>query len=79
MTRVRFGVFASSFAANMELRQSTIDCEESHPQAYQVVFDSFNVDDGLTGRDSVEDAIELRKELQQLFNSGGGYPTEMER
>ena len=67
MTRLTFGVSASSFAANMALRRNTIDYKESHSQAYQVVLDSFYVDDGLTGADSIEDAIELRKELQQLF------------
>ena len=55
----------------MALRQNAIDHKESHPQAYQVVLDSFYVDDGLIGAYSIEDAIELRKELQELFNLGG--------
>lgn len=33
--------------------------------------ESFYVDDGLTGADSVEVAIRLHKELQNLFSCGG--------
>ena len=32
---------------------------------------SFYVDDGLTGADSVPEAIELQRQLQDLFNKGG--------
>ena len=32
---------------------------------------SFYVDDGLTGADSVEEAVELQKQLQDLFSQGG--------
>ena len=79
MTRLTFGVSVSSFAANMALRQNAIDHKESHPLDYQVVLDSFYVIDGLTGADSIEDAIELRKELQELFDLGAWFhPTKME-
>ena len=71
MTRLTFGVSASSFAANMALKQNAIDHKKSHPQAYQVVLDSFYVDDGLTGADSVDEAVALRDELQRLFHLGG--------
>ena len=55
----------------MVLRQNATDHKESHSQAYQVVLNSFYMDDGLTGADSIEDAVESRKELQELFNLGG--------
>ena len=71
MTRLTFGVSASSFAANMALKQNTIDHKESHPQAYQAMLKSFYVDDGLTGANSVDEAVKLRNELQQLFHLGG--------
>ena len=61
MTRLMFGVSASSFAAMMTMRQNPIDNELSYPQAAQAVFKSFYVDDGLTGADSVGEAIELGK------------------
>ena len=57
-----------SFAANMAMRQNAIDPVESHPRAAQVVLDSFYVDDGLMGADSIEEAIKLRQEFQELFD-----------
>ena len=71
MTRVTFGVSASSFAANMSLKQNALDFAVDYPQAAKVVEDSFYVDDGLTGADSIQDAIELRKQLQEFFTKGG--------
>ena len=71
MTRVTFGVSASSFAANMSLKQNALDFAIDYPQAAKVVEDSFYVDDGLTGANSIQDAIELRKQLQELFTKGG--------
>ena len=71
MTGLTFGVSASSFAANMALRQNAIDYKESNPQAYQVVLNSFYVDDGLTGADSIDIDVKLRDELQRLFHLGG--------
>ena len=71
MTRLTFGVSASSFAANMALRQNAIDHKRSHPQACQAVLRSFYVDDGLTGADSIDEAVKLRNELQELFHLGG--------
>ena len=45
MTRVTFGVSASSFAANMAVKQNAIDYADEFPVASGVVHDSFYVDD----------------------------------
>ena len=71
MTRVTFGVSASSFAANMSMKQNALDFAIEFPQAAKAVQDSFYVDDGLTGADSVQDAINLQKQLHSLFLKGG--------
>jgi hypothetical protein len=76
MTRVTFGVLASSFAANMAVQQNALDLAMEYPQAARVhvvaeVAESFYVDDGLTGADSEQEAIELQKQLQSLFSRGG--------
>ena len=71
MKRLTFGVSASSFAANMALRQNVLDHAQSHPQAAQAALDTFYVDDGLMGADSVEEAIRLQAQLQELFELGG--------
>ena len=54
-----------SFTANMVIKQN------AHPQAVQVVLDSFYVDDGLTGANAIEEVKRLRKGLQDLVSLGG--------
>lgn len=71
MTRVTFGVSASSFAANMSVKQNALDFEMEYPQAAEAVKTSFYVDDGLTGADSVDQAIQLQGQLQESFKKGG--------
>ena len=63
MTRVTFGVSASSFAANMSVKRNA--------KAANVVENGFYVDDCLTGADSVEDAIDLHQQLVKLCAKGG--------
>ena len=71
MTRVTFGVSASSFAANMAVKQNALDHTMEYPLAAKSVDDSFYVDDGLTGADSIQEAVELQCQLQDLFSKGG--------
>ena len=71
MTRVTFGVSASSFAANMAVKQNANDFALDYPQTVDAVNNSFYVDDGLTGADSPKEAIDLHEQLQTLFSKGG--------
>lgn len=71
MTRITFGVSASSFVANMAVKQNAADFLLEYPLAARAVNESFYVDDGLTGADSIEEAITLQCQLQQLFDRGG--------
>ena len=71
MTRLTFGVHASSFIANMADKRNARDHAMDYPLASKVVDESFYVDDGLTGADSVEGAVKLQCELQNLFGKGG--------
>ena len=71
MKRVTFGVAASSFAANMSVKQNAINLSSQFPLAAAAVDDSFNVDDCLCGADTVSDAIELQSQLQEMFEQGG--------
>ena len=59
MTRVTFGVSASSFAANMAVKQNALDHAMEYPLAAKSVDDSFYVDDGVTGADFIQEAVEL--------------------
>ena len=73
MTRATFGVSSSSFAANMSVKQNAIDHAQEFPLAAAAVHDSFYVDDGLTGAESVEEAVTLQKQLQELLTEEGFY------
>ena len=66
MTRITFGVSASSFASNMSVKQNARDFSAHYPLAAQTVEKSFYVDDCLTGVDTVQEAIELQRQLQEL-------------
>ena len=61
MTLVTFGVSASSYAANMAVKQNAIDYAMQYPLAAKKVNTSFYVDDGLTGANSIQEAIELQQ------------------
>ena len=71
MSRLTFGVPASSFAANLPMKQKALENMVTHSHAIQVVFNSFYVDDDLTGANSIGEAVQLRKEVQELFALGG--------
>ena len=66
-----FVVCAASFAANMAVKQNTLDNQQEYPQAAKVAFKAFYVKDGLVGADSVDSAIHLQMEMQCLFVLGG--------
>ena len=71
MTRITFGVSASSFAANMAVKQNALEFAVEFPLAAKAVCESFYVDDGLVGADTIETAVELQDQLQNLFSRGG--------
>lgn len=71
MTRLTFGVSASSFAANMSVCQNAVQLALKFPEVLEVVKMSFYVDDGLTGADTIAEAIILQQKLQSAFERGG--------
>ena len=60
MTRVTFRVAASSFTANMAVKQNALDFSHEYPMAAKTAETSFYVDDCLTGADDMEIAIILQ-------------------
>ena len=59
MTRITFGIAASTYAANMAVKQNAADFVLKLPAAAKAVNESFYVDDGLIGADSVDEALAL--------------------
>ena len=70
MTRVTFGVSASSFAANMAVKQNAVDHVYEYPLAADTVEKSFYVDDCLSGANDCDAAIKLQRQLHSLFARG---------
>ena len=55
----------------MSVKQNAIDFAMNYPLAIDAVNRAIYVDDGLTGVDSTEEAIELQMQLQDLSSRGG--------
>ena len=71
LTRLTFGVSASSFAANMAVKSNAVELENKYPQAAKAVVESFYVDGGLVGAETIQEARKLQSEPQELFDKGG--------
>ena len=71
MTRLTFGISASSFIANICVKQNAIDFESQYPKAAKQVETSFYVDDYLGGADSRQEAIQLQGEMHSLLLKEG--------
>ncbi|XP_062538693.1 uncharacterized protein LOC134206968 [Armigeres subalbatus] len=69
MSRVTFGLAPSSFLATRCLHQLAEDEGDHHPRAKVALVNDFYVDDYDT--DSVQEAIMLRQDLEQLMPKGG--------
>ena len=64
MTRVTFGVSASSFAA---IKQNALDFEHKFPLASKVVEENIYVDDCLAGAHNINGALALHHQLLKLW------------
>ena len=71
MTRVTFGVSASSFAANMAVKKNAVDHAQEFPLAAEAAPKCFYVDACLTGADDPKSALILQQQLSSLFARGG--------
>ena len=70
--RVTFGVSASSFAANMALKQNAYS--HKYPMAAEAVQKSFYVSDCLTGASNPKLALMMQQQLTDLFSRGTFMP-----
>ena len=67
MTRVTFGVSCSPFLATQALQDIATQVADSHPLASTALRTTFYVDDCLTGTDTENQAIELRREVRETL------------
>lgn len=69
LTTVTYGTASAPFSAIRTLYQLASDGYENYSKASEVVKNDFYVDDSVSGADSVEEALEIYKQLRQLMNS----------
>ncbi|XP_065093419.1 uncharacterized protein LOC135714077 [Ochlerotatus camptorhynchus] len=68
---VTYGLAPSSFLATRVLQQLAIDEGDAFPLAGPALRKSFYVDDFIGGANSIEEAISLREQLEDLMQRGG--------
>ncbi|XP_058840891.1 uncharacterized protein LOC131696364 [Topomyia yanbarensis] len=70
---VTYGLGPSSYLATKTLIKLAEDEGQHYPKAAPLVSKGYYIDDFIGGDDTVEGAIELRKEMSELM-AGGGFP-----
>ncbi len=68
MMRLTFGVSSSPFLATMVLLQVAADYEDEFPLAARAIRSTFYVDDCIAGANNLEEAVEIRQQLNNLLS-----------
>ncbi|KAJ4447477.1 hypothetical protein ANN_09484 [Periplaneta americana] len=71
LTTVTYGISSAAYLATRCLQQLAIDEATRFPRAASVLQHDFYVDDCISGADTLEEALKLRIELQNLLQLGG--------
>ncbi|XP_055614854.1 uncharacterized protein LOC129761166 [Toxorhynchites rutilus septentrionalis] len=71
LTTVTYGLTPSSFLAIRALHQLAADEGAKYPEAAKAIIRDFYVDDYIGGASSVDEAIQLQKDLDTLMKNGG--------
>lgn len=69
-TRVIYGQAAAPFLSVRAMRQCACDYAKKFPIGAKAILESFYVDDGLTGADSIEQALTLKQQMTDLLKNG---------
>jgi hypothetical protein len=68
---VTYGTSSDPFLATRCLKKLADDNEQQYPRAAHVLKNNFYVDDLLSGTSTIEDAINIQKELSSLLQTAG--------
>ncbi|XP_026498879.1 uncharacterized protein LOC113402781 [Vanessa tameamea] len=71
LLRVTFGTSCAPYLAVKTLHQVANDEGESNPEAANIIKHNFFIDDLMSGRDTVEDSINIAKEIKHILEKGG--------
>lgn len=68
---VTYGTTSAPYLAVKTLQQLAKDEQHNYPEASNIVLNDFYVDDLLTGANTIQECIVLRKEIDMLLSKGG--------
>ncbi|XP_062541801.1 uncharacterized protein LOC134209785 [Armigeres subalbatus] len=68
---VTYGTASAPYLATRVLKKLADDEEKNYPLAARATRDDFYVDDFFSGARSVAEAVKLRKQMEEMFNSAG--------
>ncbi|KAB0804414.1 hypothetical protein PPYR_01384 [Photinus pyralis] len=71
LNTLTFGTKCAPYLSTRCLLQLAIDNEESYPKTAQIIKNSFYIDDLLVSVDTIEEALQLYKELTVIFSTAG--------
>jgi len=71
LNTVVYGTASAPFLATRCLLQLSIDHQESHPQASEVIRRDFYVDDLLSGANSVQESVDICQQVSSILHSSG--------
>ncbi|XP_073949064.1 uncharacterized protein [Choristoneura fumiferana] len=69
--RVTFGTASAPYLAVKTLHQTAEDEGKYHPKAAKIIKEDFYMDDLMSGRDTVDEAIETAKAIAEILGRGG--------
>ena len=67
---VTYGTSSASFLAIRALRKLAEDSADCYPRALQIALRDFYVDDLVTGADSIDEALSIKKKITALLQDG---------
>lgn len=71
LNTVTYGTCSAPYVAARCLKQLSIESKHKFPQASEVIEMDFYMDDMLTGRDNLEELIQLKEEVTSILGSAG--------
>ncbi|XP_074026866.1 uncharacterized protein [Leptinotarsa decemlineata] len=73
LTTVTYGTASASFLAIRALQQVAHENKILYPIASKVILEDFYVDDLISGSDSIENAIKVKRDLSEILSNAGFF------
>lgn len=71
LNTVTYGTASASFLATRALKQLSLIYENEYPTACNVIRNSFYMDDFLTGAETLEDLLNIKRDISSILERGG--------